>query len=425
NGPVLIPSRPGTNLLWQQYFGPGQYSQSVVPSGIGQFYNPEPPGIMGPGGQTYYYCFYPSNPPVQTGTPTQSKTYWLSVYAMPSQGTSLLFGWESAQLQQHDISTRTPWGGTAPITTDWRPNYDPNNFGLDLAFKINTAAPPPPLCCPETNGVKFVQLPKVPGGMDVNATRDPAAGQILTLADDFLCTNTGPVTDIHLLGSWLKDTIDPNVLFTLTLWSDVPKQTNATGGITPSHPGVVMWSEPFGPGEYYQCPFTNFSEQFYDPTIMGPLGNDTNVYYLCFYPRQPFRQQGTTAVPTNYWLSVNAQTTASAQTLFGWHSSYQFYNDDAVMGFGPAPAAWTPMVDPFNNRLSIAFKVTTPTNEPPPPPCCPETNGVKFVQQPRIPGGLDVNAGQNPAGQYLTLADDFRCTDTGPVTDIHLWGSWL
>src|SRR6267142_4121988 len=185
NGPVLIPSRPGTNLVWQQYFGPGQYSQSLVPGGIGQFYNPQPPGVMGSGGQTYYYCFYPSNPPVQTGTLTQSKTYWLAVYAMPSQATSFLFGWKSAQLQQHDISTRTPWGGGAPITTDWRPNYNPNNFGLDLAFKINTAAPPPPLCCPETNGTKFVQYPKVPGGLDVNASQN------LTLADDFLCTNTG------------------------------------------------------------------------------------------------------------------------------------------------------------------------------------------------------------------------------------------
>jgi hypothetical protein len=415
NGPVIIPSRPGTNILWQQYFGPGQYSQSQVPGGVAQFYNPEPPTPMGNDVKTYYYCFYPTNPPTQTGTPTQSKVYWLAVYAMPSQATSLLFGWKSAQFQQHDISTHTPWPGSAPLTTNWRPNYDLNNFGMDLAFKINTDTQ----CCPETNGTKFVQYPKVPGGMDVNASQN------LTLADDFLCTNTGPVTDIHLWGSWLRDTIDPNVLFTLTIWSDVPKQTNG-GTVIPSHPGIPLWSEPFGPGEYYQCRYTNLTEQFYDPSILGPLGFDTNVYYLCFYPRQPFPQQGTTAIPTNYWLSVNAQTSAAGQALFGWHTSYQFYNDVAVWGVGPAPAAWTPMTDPFGNPLSMAFKVTTPTNEPPPPPCCPETNGVKFAQQPRIPGGLDVNASRSPStGQPLVLADDFRCTDTGPVTDIHLWGSWL
>jgi hypothetical protein len=72
----------------------------------------------------------------------QAKTYWLAAYAMPSQGTAFMFGWKSAQGQQHDICTRTPWAGVAPITTDWRPNYDPSNRGLDLAFKVNTATNP-------------------------------------------------------------------------------------------------------------------------------------------------------------------------------------------------------------------------------------------------------------------------------------------
>src|SRR5262249_17743666 len=160
-------------------------------------------------------------------------------------GTATLFGWKSSQTQQFDISTRTPWLGAAPITPDWRPNYNPNNFGVDLSFKIYTASNPPPLCCPETNGAKFVQHPKIPGGTNVNASQN------LTLADDFLCTNSGPITDIHLWGSWLRDNIDPNVIFTLSIWSDVPKQTNG-GTIIPSHPGAVLWSEPFGPGEYYQ-----------------------------------------------------------------------------------------------------------------------------------------------------------------------------
>jgi hypothetical protein len=269
NGPVLVPSRPGTNVVWQQYFGPGQYAQSQVNVGIGNFYNPEPPAIMGNDSKVYYYCFNPSNPPTQTGTLTAAKTYWLAVYAMPSQSTSFLFGWKSAQVQQYDVCTRTPWPGIAPITTDWRPNYDPSNRGLDLAFKINTATnnqPPPPPCCPETNGVKFIQRPKVPGGLDVNASQN------LVLADDFICTNTGPVTDIHLWGSWLQDGVDPTAMFTLSIWSDVPKQTNAAGGVTPSHPGIVLWSEPFGPGDYNQCFYTNTSEQFYDPSLPAIIG---------------------------------------------------------------------------------------------------------------------------------------------------------
>jgi hypothetical protein len=358
NGPVPIPSRPGTNLIWQQYFGPGQYSQSQVGVGIEQFYNPEPPAIMGPDSKVFYYCFYPTNPPVQQGTATQPKIYWLAVYAMPSQGTANLFGWKSTKFQRFDISTHTPWPGGAPITTDWRPTYDPQHVGLDLAFKITTSTNEPP-CCPETNGVKWVQRPQVPGGMDVKASQN------LVLADDFRCSTTGPITDLHIWGSWLQDNIDPGATFTLSIWSDVPKQTNGTQ-VFPSHPGVVLWTQPFGAGEYYQCLYTNMTEPFYDPSLPAILGGDSKVYYLCFYPTNPFVQQGTAAMPTNYWLSVNARTATGSQLLFGWHTSFDHYNDIAVWGNAPFPAAWNPMFDLQGNPLSLAFKVTTQTNPCPP-----------------------------------------------------------
>src|SRR3990170_7895753 len=47
---------------------------------------------------------------------------------------------------------------------------------------------------------KWVQLPDLqPTGVDVKATYPKV------LADDFLCTSTGPITDIHIWGSWLYD----------------------------------------------------------------------------------------------------------------------------------------------------------------------------------------------------------------------------
>jgi len=46
--------------------------------------------------------------------------------------------------------------------------------------------------CPETNVLKFVQFPRTDGGFDVWDSGPWA------LADDFICTNTGPITDIHL-----------------------------------------------------------------------------------------------------------------------------------------------------------------------------------------------------------------------------------
>jgi len=47
---------------------------------------------------------------------------------------------------------------------------------------------------------KWVQLPDLsPTGIDVYATNPKV------LADDFLCTQTGLITDIHIWGSWLGD----------------------------------------------------------------------------------------------------------------------------------------------------------------------------------------------------------------------------
>ncbi len=46
---------------------------------------------------------------------------------------------------------------------------------------------------------------------------------------------------------------------------------------------------------------------------------------------------------------------------------------------------------------------------------------AKWVQMPDLtPMGIDVNASR----QFI-LADDFRCTEMGKITGIHIWGSWL
>src|SRR5262245_38501236 len=53
------------------------------------------------------------------------------------------------------------------------------------------------------------------------------------------------------------------------------------------------------------------------------------------------------------------------------------------------------------------------------------TEPFKWLQRPD-PEGFDVNAtfkGQFP--YYKILADDWLCTSKDPITDIHIWGSWL
>src|SRR5438132_11123107 len=56
------------------------------------------------------------------------------------------------------------------------------------------------------------------------------------------------------------------------------------------------------------------------------------------------------------------------------------------------------------------------------------TNVVKWLQGPDPTiNGFDVLVGQGkqPGAPAIILANDFQCTKTGPITDIHLWTSWF
>ena len=140
---------------------------------------------------------------------------------------------------------------------------------------------------------KWIQLPDLsPNGLDVldtiqpNTTPNP---QWKTLADDFLCTQSGPITDAHIWGSWLSDFLPVNsaglpdpgaVEFKISFWSDVP----AGGPVVPySHPGNLLWTGLFLPGQFKVNPnVLNAQEGFYDPNVGQVIGTDTHVYQYNF-----------------------------------------------------------------------------------------------------------------------------------------------
>ncbi len=299
-------------------------------------------------------------------------------------------------------------------------------FKIMLAFAflaLATVAAPAQTQCVETNGVKFMLPPNTDGGLDVKDS-----GGSIVLADDFYCDITGPVSDIHLWGSWLSNVHGTITNFWLGIYSDVPAVTNfASGQVTNSHPGVLLWQQSFGLGQYAESPNATGSELFYDPSTGSFTGTDTQAWYYCFYPTNAFKQQGTATAPTNYWLAVYAQV-ANQTGTYGWKTSVYPYHDPAVWGTVLATSGfptgnWKSMTNNQTSQpINLAFKLTTQTNPPPPPPLtgCSETNGAKYVQWPNLDNGFDVW----DDGPWV-LADDFICTNTGPITDIHLWGSWL
>jgi hypothetical protein len=245
---------------------------------------------------------------------------------------------------------------------------------------------------------KWVQLPDLnPTGMDVLDTLQPNAPvppgpQWKTLADDFMCTQSGPIIDAHIWGSWLNNALpinsaglpDPGSMqFKVSFWSDM--QPNAA--IPYSHPDNQLWTSTFQPGQFQVNPnVIPAQEQFYDPNLGAVIGTDNAVYQYNFpnlvdaLGARFIQNQGTI-----YWLEVQAEvfTQPGTTATFGWKTAdptslpftyvppaqYSFM-DDAVFadtaGFnGPNTTFWRDMRYPAGHQfggqsLDLSFVLTVP-----------------------------------------------------------------
>jgi hypothetical protein len=274
---------------------------------------------------------------------------------------------------------------------------------------------------------KWEQLPDLTNGLDVRATSPKI------LADDFLCTQSGPITDIHIWGSWQSNQFDAQTRFCLSIWSDVA--TNATNFF--SHPGSLLWSNWFYPCEYQVYLYaSNATEQFYDPDLNQIMGPDSDVWYYSFYPTNRCVQ----TAGTIYWLSVTAQT-SSTNYVFGWKSATNHWQDDAVYGHldtnGNPLLDWRDMHFPpghpygTNRSIDLAFRITTPVPPPPitNPPICTETNCLPPAHQ-RYGGVLLKNAHQNYGANLFNHIGHDEFTDWAPppptnfgASQVHNFGS--
>ncbi|MBI3851483.1 MAG: hypothetical protein HY298_14590 [Verrucomicrobia bacterium] len=411
----LVPSHPGTRL-WTQTFGPGQYQVKAWQSAHELFWNPDQ-GIMGNDTIMWQYNFYPDPAGAfrQQGTPTAPVVYWLSVSAGPTGIPA--FGWKTSTNHWNDdaVFGHPDTGGNV---SDWKELRDPNSpanpISLDLSFVLTTPqviTNPPP-----QPPVKWVQYPdQSPEGLDVQDTFPNI------LADDFLCKSAGQITNIQVWGSWLDDNVDPNTRFTLGIWSDVPAGASTAGAnITYSHPGQLLWTATFSAGDYTFGVYSTGPEQFYDPNPTPPfLGPDNQIWLYNFTPKLPFCQRGSTNQPVVYWLSVIARTTSGHQ--FGWKTSTNHWNDDAVYGHVTAAGGpvndWKDLHDP---RSGISLDLSFRLQNGPPIDCDPQ-HKPKWVQWPDpSTNGIDVRA-----TYPKVLADDFPCRVRGPIRGITVWGSWL
>jgi len=209
---------------------------------------------------------------------------------------------------------------------------------------------------------KWEQLPDLsPTGMDVDATFNPIDPEIsLILADDFLCTETGNITDIHIWGSWLNDHFPfgnnpAEVQFTFSIHADIPAGVQAPW----SMPGEVLWTKIWIPTPADFELIDSGPEDWYNPFI--PMWLNDNHFMAVKYnyildPEDYFYQTGTEQDPIVYWLDVQAMPLdIDPECRFGWKTSLDHWNDDAVWTIGNEPyfGPWEELRYPPGHEMEL------------------------------------------------------------------------
>ena len=222
----------------------------------------------------------------------------------------------------------------------------------------------------------YPQLPD-PNGWDVNISID-------NMFDDWQCSETGPVDDIHFWASWRNDVGQADPLqfnwIRAQIYADMPapdlSNPNDPNPLPYSHPtGEPLWEQYFSNTEISTAvlgPLPDFTmiqagvgaqgwldpQPDDDPTI---IRDDHDIYYQINFDDipNPFLQEEGTI----YWLALHASVINYETQELGWKTSADHWNDDAVFYYASDrnPHGWWELIDPNDGVTSLDFAfVITP-----------------------------------------------------------------
>jgi len=170
-----------------------------------------------------------------------------------------------------------------------------------------------------------MHYPQMPDewGWDVMATYP------VILADDWRCSETGWVKDIHFWGSW-KNGVEGQIRsFFLSVHEDIP-----AGPDNPySRPGQTLWDGEIA--DFQAVPIDPPSMQgWFDPSTGEVIYDDHSAYfqYNIELPENDWVWQEKGKI---YWLNISANVEQGPTTeVWGWKSTQDHFWDDAVWAYG-------------------------------------------------------------------------------------------
>ena len=197
----------------------------------------------------------------------------------------------------------------------------------------------------------YPQLP-LQGGLDVEFAAS-------YLADDWQCTESGPVTDVHLWISWMQNLVQDIGSIRMEVYSDIPADQSGLGYSIPG--GVPLWSREMFPNDFTVREMAPDLQGWYDPSS-GEWGlQDHDIWQqINIAPiSDPFIQEAGNI----YWLALSFQNAAGQGLPYvGWKESADHFNDDAVWLDTSEPVwVWRELTHPEQGySLDLAFVITTP-----------------------------------------------------------------
>jgi len=219
----------------------------------------------------------------------------------------------------------------------------------------------------EPNKMHYPQLPD-PYGWDVSFTNT-------VLADDWQCSETGYVKDIHLWFSikgwnneYLPEMTGPSIY--VSIYADIPAELSTTGYSMPG--GKALWQRIFAEDEYEAEYAGSGNQGWLDPVTGGAVPSDHTAYFIMNIENFPsteeeplfLQEQGTI-----YWLAIqvtpaDVHLPPEEEYEIGWKTSIsEHFMDDAVWCPYDGLYDWQELRYPeddlrYGQSIDLAFVIT-------------------------------------------------------------------
>ena len=293
-----------------------------------------------------------SQPPIEVDPNSEIPEYsgWdQPSYATPIAGTS-----DTMRIVADDYRCL----GSMPVTSIhwWGSYYGMTQSGMippqlptswKFGFWTNVPAPDGEWDIGDPHKMHYPQLPD-PNGWDLDITFANMS------ADDWRCSESGPVTDVHFWYSWLGDQVGIIDRIRVEIYDDLPA-TDPANPYGYSVPRNVQWEREFLAGQFSTRLWGQGDQGFIMPgsNWQKPDHNDIYQCNIVDIPQPFYQEQGKI-----YWLALSITIRDPVGTHIGWKTSRSDqFMDDAIYQAFTIP--WAPWNDPISgNSLDLAFVIT-------------------------------------------------------------------